>query len=49
MTLGVLVTHVNGTSITSFDFEGSAPEPGTLALFGAGLLGLAGLRRRKIG
>ncbi len=53
MTLGVLVTHVNGTSITSFDFEGSgsgsAPEPGTLALFGAGLLGLAGLGRRKVG
>ena len=25
------------------------PEPGTLALFGAGLLGLAGLRRRRAG
>jgi len=34
------------TGIT--DFNGTAvPEPGTLAIFGAGLMGLAALRRRK--
>lgn len=49
MTLGVVVTH-NATGFSSFDFEGSAaPEPGTLLLVGAGLLGFVGLGRRKAG
>jgi len=56
MTLLVRVTHGDGPRTTSFDFDGSGsplllqqavvPEPGTLALLGAGLLGAAGLRRR---
>jgi|ERR1035438_8162846 hypothetical protein len=36
--------------ITEFQYSGTAPtpEPGTLALFGSGILGLAGVLRRKI-
>ena len=49
MTLGVTVTH-GGTGFTSFEFDpavAAAPEPGTLALVGAALAGLAALRRRR--
>jgi hypothetical protein len=32
---------------TAQDFLGSTPEPGTLAMFGSGLLGVASILRRK--
>ena len=31
-----------------FDLAPTTPEPGTLILFGSGILGLAGVLRRKI-
>jgi hypothetical protein len=34
--------------LTSFAPVSSTPEPGTMALFGSGILGLAGVLRRKI-
>jgi hypothetical protein len=33
---------------TAQDFLGSTPEPGTLAMFGTGMIGLAGILRRKL-
>jgi len=33
---------------TAQDFLGTTPEPGTLALFGSGILGLGGLLRRRL-
>jgi hypothetical protein len=51
----VTITHTKGGQVTSFDARNEAspvPEPGTLLLLGAGLVGIAGytkvkLRRRK--
>ena len=52
-TAGVLLStgpYVGYTLGGEFDFGGGAPtpEPGTLVMFGSGVLGLAGLVRRKI-
>ena len=33
--------------LVSGSFNGTTPEPGTLAMFGSGVIGLAGLLRRK--
>jgi hypothetical protein len=35
--------------VTNADVEGTVPEPGSLILMGSGVLGLAGILRRKIG
>jgi PEP-CTERM motif len=37
----------NGNLGTAQDFLGTTPEPGTLAMFGSGFIGLAGVLRRK--
>lgn len=48
MTLEVTMDHraPGSYNTTSFDFAGSVPEPGTLALFGVALLGLGAAARR---
>ncbi|MGA9565744.1 MAG: PEP-CTERM sorting domain-containing protein [Candidatus Korobacteraceae bacterium] len=38
----------SGTLETPQTFLGSTPEPGTLALFGSGVIGLSGLLRRRL-
>jgi hypothetical protein len=38
----------NGNLGTAQDFMGSTPEPGTLALLGSGVIGVAGLLRRRL-
>lgn len=49
LTLVVQTNAEGGLSISSGDINvSSVPEPGTLALFGTGLLGLAGLVRRRL-
>lgn len=35
--------------VTGIDVEGTVPEPGSLLLMGSGVIGLAGVLRRKIG
>ncbi|MGA9565642.1 MAG: PEP-CTERM sorting domain-containing protein [Candidatus Korobacteraceae bacterium] len=37
------------TQYVGFGFQGTTPEPGSLILFGTGILGLAGVIRRKMG
>jgi PEP-CTERM motif len=37
------------TQYVGFGFQGATPEPGSLILMGTGLLGLAGVIRRKLG
>lgn len=36
-------------NVNNADFQNTAPEPGTLALLGIGLLGIGLLRRRRVG
>lgn len=41
------ITHADRFNISSFDYDIKVPEPVTLALFGAGLIGMGFVGRRK--
>ncbi len=47
MTLVVTISHTGSRQVTSFGYDVKIPEPATLALFGAGLLGLGFTSRRR--
>jgi len=47
MTLVGYITHNQATASSSFDYQVTVPEPMTLALFGAGLVGMGFVGRRK--
>ena len=50
-TAGVLLSigpYVGCTEGGEFDLQPTTPEPGTLVMFGTGILGLAGVLRRNI-
>jgi hypothetical protein len=49
LTLVTLITHSGQGQITSFDFEVNAavPEPASMLMLGFGLIGLAGVARKK--
>jgi hypothetical protein len=46
--IGKGISIPSGSSVTDLTNSQVVPEPGTLALFGSGLIGIAGLIRRKL-